>query len=96
MELTNREKARIDLQKEVLTALFNASEEPEEELPRRTVPRMKQSRARDWLLSEPFKDMEAESEKRVEYEEKPSLDGNYRVIIVNIYLWGHRRVKNWL
>ncbi|KAG7026577.1 Monothiol glutaredoxin-S17 [Cucurbita argyrosperma subsp. argyrosperma] len=85
MELTNREKARIDLQKEVLTALFNASEEPEEELPRRTVPRMKQSRARDWLLSEPFKDMEAESEKRVEYEEKPSLDdeaeeSNYQLL----------------
>ncbi|XP_022926752.1 putative nuclear RNA export factor SDE5 [Cucurbita moschata] len=85
MELTNREKARIDLQKEVLTALFNASEEPEEELPRRTVPRMKQSRARDWLLSEPFKDMEAESEKCVEYEEKPSLDdeaeeSNYQLL----------------
>lgn len=88
VELTNLEKTRIDLQKEVLTALFNASEEPEEELPRRTVPRMKRPGAFGRLVSEPFKDMDAECEKRVEYKEQTSSDGNCKIIFFNIYLCG--------
>lgn len=86
LELTNLEKTRSDLQKEILTALFIASEEPEEESPRRTVPRRKQFGAYGRLVSEPFKDMDAECEKRVEYKEQTDLDGNIGIILFNIYL----------
>ncbi|KAL4019633.1 hypothetical protein IC575_018387 [Cucumis melo] len=74
LEMTNLEKTRSDLQKEVLTALFNASEEPEEESPRRIVPRRKQFGAYGQLVSEPFKDVDAEREKRVEYNDQIDLD----------------------
>ncbi|XP_022142235.1 putative nuclear RNA export factor SDE5 isoform X2 [Momordica charantia] len=75
LELTNLGKTRFDLQKEILTTLFNASEEPEEELPRRrTVSKMKRSGAFGQLVSEPFKDMDAEDEKHVEHQAENSLD----------------------
>lgn len=86
LELTNLEKTRSDLQKEVLTALFNASEEPEEESPRRIVPRRKQFGAYGQLVSEPFKDVDAEREKRVEYNDQIDLDGNIGIIfLTSIY-----------
>ncbi|XP_038881794.1 putative nuclear RNA export factor SDE5 [Benincasa hispida] len=74
LELTNLEKTRSDLQKEILIALFDASEEPEEESPRRTVPRRKQFKAYGQLVSEPFEDMDAEHEKLVQYKEQIDLD----------------------
>ena len=86
LELTNLEKTRSDLQKEVLTALYNASEEPEEESPRRTVPRRKQFGAYGQLVSEPFKDVDAEREKPVEYNDQIDLDGNIGIIfLTSIY-----------
>lgn len=97
LELTNLGKTRFDLQKEILTTLFNASEEPEEELPRRrTVSKMKRSGAFGQLVSEPFKDMDAEDEKHVEHQAENSLDGNCRIIFFDIYLRSHRRLKHWL
>ncbi|BFG27754.1 hypothetical protein CerSpe_140270 [Prunus speciosa] len=78
VDFTGQKKERSDLQKEVLAALFSASERSEErpeELPRRTVKAKNRYGAYGQLVVEPPNDFISECKSAVVYQQHPKEDG---------------------
>ncbi|BFG27752.1 hypothetical protein CerSpe_140280 [Prunus speciosa] len=88
VDFTGQKKERSDLQKEVLAALFSASERSEErpeELPRRTVKAKNRYGAYGQLVVEPPNDFISECKSAVVYQQHPKEDDaddedNYQVL----------------
>ncbi|XP_021825900.1 putative nuclear RNA export factor SDE5 isoform X2 [Prunus avium] len=88
VDFTGQKKERSDLQKEVLAALFSASERSEErpeELPRRTIKAKNRYGAYGQLVVEPPNDFISECKSAVVYQQHPKEDDaddedNYQVL----------------
>lgn len=88
VDFTGQKKERSDLQKEVLAALFSASERSEErpeELPRRTIKAASRYGAYGQLVVEPPNDFISECKSAVVYQQHPKEDDaddedNYQVL----------------
>lgn len=82
MELHQKQKNRDDLQKEVLSALFNTRERSEES-PRRTVKDVnKNSRYR--LVFEPPTDSMEEYKIDMNFSKRENVDGTFLNLILNL------------